>query len=63
MPNRHKPIGITTETLQGRYEDSMARLQKIKNTGYKVVSIWGCEVRKLLLQNPGLEKNLARFPM
>ena len=59
MINRLKPIGKTTETLQGRYEESMARLQKIKDAGYKVVSVWGCEFRKLLLQNPGLEKELV----
>ena len=63
MPNRHKPIGKTIEILQGRYEETMARLQKIKDAGYKVVSNWGCEFRKLLLQNPGLEQNLARTPM
>jgi hypothetical protein len=59
MRNRDKPIGKTTETLQGRYEESMARLQRIKDAGYTVVSIWGCEFRKLLLQNPGLEKELG----
>jgi G:T-mismatch repair DNA endonuclease (very short patch repair protein) len=48
MPNRHKPIGDTDEALLNRYEETMARLQKIKNAGYKVVSIWECEIRKLL---------------
>ena len=62
MPNRHTPIDKTTETLQGRYEETMARLQKIKDAGYNVVSIWGCEFRKLLLQNPGLEKELGSHP-
>ena len=38
MPNRHKPISNTDETLQNRYEETMARLQKIKEA---VVSIWG----------------------
>jgi hypothetical protein len=41
MPNRHKSIGNNEETLQNRYEETMARLQKIKNAGYQVVSIWG----------------------
>jgi len=59
MPNRQTPIGKTTETLQGRYEETMARLQNIKDAGYKVVSIWGCMFRKLLLQNPGLEQELG----
>jgi len=59
MPNRHKPLGKTIETLQPRYEETMARLQKIKDAGYKDVSISGCEFRKLLLQNPDLEKELG----
>ena len=29
MPNRHKRIGNTEETLQIRYEETKARLQKI----------------------------------
>jgi hypothetical protein len=40
----------------------MARLQKIKNAGYKVVSIWGCEFRKLLRETPGLENELGSHP-
>jgi len=28
MPNRHKPIGNTDETLQNKHEETMARLQK-----------------------------------
>ena len=59
MPNGHKPIGKTTETLQDRYEETMVRLQNFKDAGYKVVSIWRCEFRKLLLQDPGLEKELG----
>jgi G:T-mismatch repair DNA endonuclease (very short patch repair protein) len=60
MPNRHRPIGNIDETLLSRYEETMARLQKIRNAGYIVVSIWGCEFRKLLCDNPGLEN--AQFP-
>ncbi len=40
----------------------MARLQKIKDAGYNVVSIWGCEFRKLLCDNPGLENELCSHP-
>ena len=39
MPNRHKPIGNTGETLISRYEETTARLKKIENVGYKVLSI------------------------
>jgi hypothetical protein len=37
----------------------MARLQKIRDAGYKVISIWGCEFKKLLRDNPGLESELS----
>ena len=62
MPNRDKPIGKTKETLANRYEETMARLQKIRDAGYNVISIWGCEFRKLLLQNPGLQNELSSHP-
>jgi G:T-mismatch repair DNA endonuclease (very short patch repair protein) len=47
MPNRHKPIGSTKETLSSMYEEPTARLNKIENAGYKVVSIWVCEYKKI----------------
>ena len=39
----------------------MARVQKIKDAGYNV-SIWCCEFRKLLCDNPGLENELCSHP-
>ena len=62
MHNRYKPIGNTDETLQNRYEETEERLQKIKDAGYKVVSMWGCEFRKLLRENPALENELSSNP-
>jgi len=62
MPNQHKPIGNTDETLQNKYEQTMARLQKIKDAGYNVVSMWGCEFRKRLRDTAGLENELCTFP-
>jgi len=61
MPKRHKPIRKTDETLQNRYEETMARLQKIKDAGYNVVSIWG-GFRNLLRENTGLENELCTHP-
>jgi hypothetical protein len=49
-------IGNTQETLMDRYAETMARMTMIENAGYKVVSIWGREFRKILRYNPGLEK-------
>jgi G:T-mismatch repair DNA endonuclease (very short patch repair protein) len=62
MLNRHTPIGSTNETLQNRYEKTMARLQKFKDAGYNVVSIWRCEFGKLLQETPGLENELCSHP-
>ena len=61
MPNRHKPIGTTEETLLTKYEGKKAGGKKIKNAGY-TVSIRGCEFRKLLRENPGLENERTLHP-
>jgi len=47
MPNWHKPIGSTKETLLSRYEETTARLNKIENAGYKVVLMCGRELKKI----------------
>ena len=39
MPKRQKPLGNTEETMLSRFEEKQARLQKIRNAGYMVVSI------------------------
>jgi G:T-mismatch repair DNA endonuclease (very short patch repair protein) len=62
MPNRHKPIGKTDETLQNRYGETKARLQHIENTGYNVVLIWRCMFKKLFLEIHGLENELCSHP-
>jgi len=62
MPNRHKPIGKTEETLENSYEETKARLQIIENAGYKFVSIWGCECINLLSENRGLKNELCSHP-
>jgi hypothetical protein len=46
MPNRHDPIGNTGETLLCRYEVPIARLLKIRDAGYKVISISDCKFKK-----------------
>ena len=62
MPNGHKPIGNTEDPLLYRYEETEARPKKVENAGYKVVSIWGCQFRKLLRENPGLENEPTSHP-
>jgi len=39
----------------------MARLQKIKDDAYNVVSIWGCEFRKPLCDTRGLENEMHPY--
>ena len=62
MPNRHKPIGNTDQTLQNRYEETQARLQKNEYAGYKDVSKWGCEFRKVLHENRSHENEHCSHP-
>jgi G:T-mismatch repair DNA endonuclease (very short patch repair protein) len=45
MPNRHESSGNTGEVLLSRYEETMTRLQKVRDAGYEVISIWVCELR------------------
>jgi G:T-mismatch repair DNA endonuclease (very short patch repair protein) len=47
IPNRHNPIDTSFGTLLTGYQETKLSLQKIKNLGYTVVSIWGCDLRKL----------------
>ena len=42
-----------------RYKETTARLKKIRDAGYKVVSICSFEFTKLLRENPGLENELC----
>ena len=59
MSNRHKPIGTTEGTLLTRYEETKTRLQKIKNAGYTVVSIWGASLENCCEKIRSLKMNLV----
>jgi len=63
MHNRHKHIDKTEETLQNRYEETKARLQKIENTGYNIVSIWGGSLKKCCAKHLPLKVNFACNPI
>jgi len=63
MRNRYKPIGNTKKTLDNRYVEPMARLQKIKDAGYTVVSIWVSEFRKYCVTLLALKMNFAGTPL
>ena len=63
MPYRHKPIGNTEETLLNRYEETQARLKKIKVAGYEVVSIWGASLEYPCVKILTSKLNCLRTPM
>ena len=62
MPKQHKPTGNTDETLQNMYEETEARLQKIENASYKVVSICRLKFRKYLRENSIFENERSSHP-
>jgi len=37
-------------------------LQKLRDAGYRVVSLWGVRVQKTLCDNPGLENEICLHP-
>jgi hypothetical protein len=46
------------DTLDERYEQKMARLEQIKNAGYRLEVQWECEFDKdILPQHPQLKNN------
>ena len=53
MLDRQKTVGKTEEALQNRYEVTKARLQKIENAGYQIVTtgegVWKIVARKYWL--------------
>jgi G:T-mismatch repair DNA endonuclease (very short patch repair protein) len=59
MRNRDKLIGITEESLLSRCEEIQAWLQKIRDAGYNVVSIWEFEFRKILCDNTVLKNEIC----
>jgi hypothetical protein len=59
MPNRHKPIGTEEEALLTRYVERNARLRKMKNAGYTVVSIWGANLENCCEKILALKMNLV----
>jgi G:T-mismatch repair DNA endonuclease (very short patch repair protein) len=53
LPNRDVPImGTTSETLESRYNQTMARLEKIVSAGYVCHVMWECEFDKILKETP-----------
>jgi len=63
MPNRRKPIGKTEVTLEKRYEETKARLQKIEKAGYMVVSIWGVCLENVLVKILAFKIHFVRKTM
>jgi hypothetical protein len=55
LRNRDVPImGSTSETLESKYNQTVARLDKIVSAGYVCHVMWECEFDKVLKENPAL---------
>ena len=62
MPNRHKPIGTTEKILLTRYEETKARLQKLKMQVIQWFRSGRCKFKKPLREDSGLENKLNSHP-
>jgi hypothetical protein len=63
MPNRHKPIGKTKETLLDRYEETMATQQKIRDAGFLLFRFGGVNLEKFSVTILALKLTLIHTPM
>ena len=63
MPNRHKPIGNTEETLENRYEETMASLKKPKTLVTLLFRSGGVSLENYCVTLLALKMNFARTPM
>jgi G:T-mismatch repair DNA endonuclease (very short patch repair protein) len=52
---KHK---IFDKTLGQRYRDTLYREKLLKDQGFQITSIWGCEFEKLKSQNPNLLQDI-----
>ena len=62
VPNRYKHIGNIGETLLSRYEETQARLQKMRYAVYNVISIWGVRLENSCVTVQTYKMNYLRIP-
>lgn len=60
--NRNVTSNTSSINLSYRYDQTVARLDKIRNAGYNLVHIWECNYRKHLKENPALKQKLIDTP-
>jgi len=64
MPNRHKPIGNTGETLQNRFEEKLKRgCRKSTMPVIRLYRSGGASLENCCAINLALKTNFARTPM
>lgn len=63
LANRDKKIVNSDETLSDRYEQTMLRIQTIKEAGYNVKMMWSCEFSNILKNDCKLANELANHPL
>ena len=63
MPNHHKPIGNTKETLLSWYEETQARLKQIEDAGTKFFLSGGASLENSCTKLLTLKMNCLRTPL
>jgi hypothetical protein len=58
-----KLIGDSKETLHNKCDETMARLQKIKDADYQVVSMWWCSLENICVTFLALKMNSVHSSM
>lgn len=51
------------ETLNQRYDATVAKIERLTSFKYKVEEIWECEFRKKMQENPEIEKYTSTHPI
>ncbi|KAJ8914447.1 hypothetical protein NQ315_011388 [Exocentrus adspersus] len=55
--NRDAPMhDDSSQTLNTRYESTMAQAERLRNMGYVLIEMWECRFRKQLQENPCLKQ-------
>lgn len=62
VDDNNELVEKTTPGMMRRH-DTEHRLQFLKSRGYKVVSIWGCQFKRILEKDPQLKQQLLAHPL
>ncbi len=60
FPNRDKKLFNEPKTMEERYQNTLARTEALKDAGYKVNEMWGCELNEERRNNPEMDLHFQR---